>query len=322
MFRMAKQWRAALRFSILAGGLSLSAAAMASSVELVLPIAPGGAMDVAGRSVALELSKRLEEPVIPLNKPGAGTILGTRYVAENGSSDGRTLLLGGIGMTTTQFGQQGPQYDPKQLAPVMYMGWQVTVLYIRGDIPVNTFAEFIAWAKKLDRPVTFASSGIGSSPHLGAEQLASLTGIQILHIPMTGSNASVPALLGGHVDAVFDAPSTRDLVRTGKLKALMVGSASPLPDWPELPTSEAVGLKGFKSGTWYGFFVPAKTPAAAIVKMNADLNAVLKTASVQDRFRQVGIEIGGGSPQEFAQILNSEYDRVGTIIKTRNIVIN
>lgn len=304
--------------------LALCAAfsAHAKPVELVIPLAPGGAMDVAGRSVADEMSKRIGEPIVVLNKSGAGTLLGTRFVAEQGTTDGRTLLMGAMAMTTGEFGAGGTPFDIASLSPVAYVGWQVTVLYVRADLPVNSMAEFVQWAKANPNGVNFGSSGNGSSPHLAAEYVAAQTGIRIKHIPYAGSSAFIPALVGGHIDAVFDAPSTRALVRAGKLKALMVGSSRALPDWPELPTADAAGLPGFRSGTWYGMFVPAKTPADAVRKINADINAALSVPTVRDKLVSLGIEPVGGTPADFGNLIQAEREKLRALVKARSIVFN
>ncbi|WP_423459452.1 Bug family tripartite tricarboxylate transporter substrate binding protein [Ottowia sp. VDI28] len=294
----------------------------AGNVEMVIPLAAGGAMDAAGRAVADEWSRRTQVPVVVLNKPGAGTMIGTRFVAEQAAADGHTVLLGAMAMTTTEFQKAGASFDMAELAPVSYVGWQVTVLYIRADIPANTLSEFVQWAKGQPQGVSFGSSGNGSTPHLAAEQLAVSTGIRMTHVPFAGSSAYIPALLGGHIDAVFDAPSRRGLVKEGKLKALLVGSNKPLPDWPELPTSDAAGIPGFRTGGWYGVFVPARTPAEVQKRINAELNAVLAVPSVREKFASLGIEPTGGNPAEFARLIQVERERLRQLVRSRNIVFN
>jgi len=293
----------------------------AQSTEMVIPIAAGGAMDAAVRAIGGELSKKWQEPVVPVNKPGAGMVLGVKYLLGL-NPEGRSLLAGGLPMTTIQYRTGGAPFDFAELAPVAYLGWQGTVLYIRATIPANTVAEFVQWSKTQPQGVLFASSGVGSSPHIAAEEFAATTGMRMTHVPYTGSGAFTPAILGGHVDAVFDAPSSRVHVQAGRLKALMVGASRPLANWPELPTSEQAGLPGFKSGTWYGFFTSAKTPPAVRGRLNADINDTLRLAAVRERLDQLGIEPIGGSEEAFGKLLKAEHDRLGQIIKSRNIEIN
>ncbi|MCY1206609.1 hypothetical protein D9M72_181820 [compost metagenome] len=289
--------------------------------EMIIPIAAGGSLDLMARSLTEAFSQQIGAPVTPMNKVGAGTLIGTRYVAQDSARDGRLMLFTGLPYTTLQFKDGGPAFDSARFKPVMYVGWQPTVLYIRSSIPVNDIKSFIAWARANPNGVTFASSGIGSSPHIAAEQFAAMTGIKIVNVPMAGSSAFVPALAGGHVDAVFDAPATRAMVQEGRLKALMVGNAEPLPDWKELPTSTDAGLDGFRSGTWYGVLVPAETPDQTVNTLNAQLNKALSSPIVHARAKEFGIELAGGSASEFTTFLQGEHERIGALIKTRGIVI-
>jgi tripartite-type tricarboxylate transporter receptor subunit TctC len=306
----------------LATALSLApAGASAQTNELVIPIAAGGAMDAATRAVGIELSRKWQEPVVPVNKPGAGMALGVRYLLGL-NPDGRSLLAGGLPMTTSQFSRSGAPFSFDELAPIAYLGWQGTVLYIRQSIPATTVAEFVQWAKAQPKGVLFASSGVGSSPHIAAEEFAARTGITMVHVPYKGSGEFTPALIGGQVDAVFDAPSTRVHVQSGKLKALMFGGPRAPDGWADLPTADASGLAGFRTGTWYGFFTAAKTAAPMRQKLNADLNEAIASPGVRERLAQLGIEPGGGSPESFGQLLKDEQQRLGTLIRSRNIEIN
>lgn len=302
-------------------GFASLASAQQQPYKMVIPIAAGGSMDQISRAIADQLSVAVGEPVIAMNRPGAGTLIGLRDVANSDATDGRTFVISGIGYTTLQFKQGGPAFDKNRLKPVMYVGWQPTVLFTRASIPANNVDEFLKWAKANNNPVTFASSGIGSSPHIAAEQFASLTGINITNVPMAGSSAFVPALAGGHVDAVFDAPATRSMVESGKLKALVVGLDEPLPTWPELPTAKSTGLDGLKAGTWYGIFVPSTTPDAEVTKLNAALNKALKSDQVQEKSKTFGISLAGGSPADFSQFLDGEFKRIGELVNGRGIVI-
>ena len=304
-----------------AGSLMGAAQAQKSSYEMIIPIAAGGSLDLMARAVGEAFSRDVGAPLTPVNKVGAGTLVGTRYVMQDARTDGHLLLFTGLPYTTLQFKAGGPAFDQGRFKPVIYVGWQPTVLFIRSSIPVDDIASFIAWAKKRPEGVTFASSGIGSSPHIAAEQFSAMTGVKIVHVPMGGSSAFVPALAGGHVDAVFDAPATRSMVKEGRLKALMVGSDTPLPDWRDLPTSEKAGLAGFRSGTWYGVLAPADTPDALVTDLNARLGKALKSKIVEDRAREFGIALAGGTPGDFAGLLQSEHVRIGELIKTRGIVI-
>ncbi|SAI28017.1 putattive exported protein [Bordetella ansorpii] len=301
--------------------LSLPAAHAQRHYEMVIPIAAGGSMDLMARSVSEALARNLGTSVTPMNKVGAGTLVGTRHVGQDRSEDGRLMLFTGMPYTTLHFKEGGPAFDESRFKPVMYVGWQPTVLFIRSSIPANDLASFIRWARATPNGVTFASSGIGSSPHIAAEQFSAMTGIKIVHVPMAGSSAFVPALAGGHVDAVFDAPATRSMVKDGYLKALVVGNDAPLPDWPELPTAPQAGLTGFRSGTWYGVLVPSSTPDATVSELNARLNAALSSPLVKRRADEFGITLAGGSAADFAALLQKQQADIGKLIQSRGIVI-
>ncbi|MDP3135565.1 MAG: tripartite tricarboxylate transporter substrate binding protein [Burkholderiaceae bacterium] len=308
---------------LLALGLVLSTSAFAQkAIEMILPIGAGGAMDTASRAIGEELAKKWGESVIPINKPGGGMVPAVRYVLDQGAPDGRTLLAAGLPFTISQFRTGGPAFLADELAPVAYIGSQDYVLYIRNGIPANTMQEFVAWARANPQGVAFASSGVGSSNHLTAEELAVKAGFKMTHVPYTGSGTFMPALMGGHVDAVFDAPSSRQHVISGKIKAMMFASDKPYPSWPELQTSAAAGLAGYRAGTWYGFLVPAKTPAIVQNRLNADINEALRAPAVRARLLQLGIAPGGGPREDFARLLQSESARIGAVIKGRNIPIN
>jgi len=313
--------RGLLGCALISTGSLMGAAHAQKSYEMIIPIAAGGSLDLMARAVGEAFSRDVGAPLTPVNKVGAGTLVGTRHVMQDTRTDGHLLLFTGLPYTTLQFKDGGPAFDQTRFKPVIYVGWQPTVLFIRSSIPVDNIAAFIAWAKQRPEGVTFASSGIGSSPHIAAEQFAAMTGVKIVHVPMGGSSAFVPALVGGHVDAVFDAPATRSMVKEGRLKALMVGSGTPLPDWQDLPTSEQSGLPGFRSGTWYGVLAPAGTPDALVTELNADFGKALKSRIVEDRAKEFGIALAGGSPNDFAELLKSEHARIGELIKSRGIVI-
>lgn len=318
--RLRKQL-AGLATALLVSGIATSAVAQQAPYQMIIPIAAGGSMDQISRAIGEGLAAALGEPVVAINKPGAGTLIGLREVANSTATDGRTFVISGIGYTTLQFKQGGPAFDTSKLKPVMYVGWQPTVLFTRASIPATTVTEFLAWAKSQGKPITFASSGIGSSPHIAAEQFASLTGIPVTNVPMAGSSAFVPAVAGGHVDAVFDAPATRSMVEAGKLKALVVGLDDPLPTWPELATAKAAGLDGLRAGTWYGIFVPSTTPDSNVATLNAALNKALQSEGVKEKSRTFGISLAGGSPEDFKQFLDSEHKRISALVRDRGIVI-
>ncbi|MBI2726767.1 MAG: tripartite tricarboxylate transporter substrate binding protein [Polaromonas sp.] len=305
---------------LISGGIS--GLSHGKPIELVVPYAAGGFTDAIARHVADALSKKWGEPVVVVNKTGAASVVGIRYAIDQGGVDGRTILLGSLGYITTQFQSRGAPFDVKALVPVVYLGSTPSVLYIRSNIPATNYREFAEWARKKADGVAFGTSGVASSPHLNAEELAAMSGFKLLSIPYPGSSASIPAMAGGHIDAVFESSGSRSMAETGKIRALMVGSEKPLASWPELPTAEAAGLKGFRSGSWFGLFLPAKTPPELQARLGADVNAVLASPQLQETFRQMDFISGGGRPEAFVQFLEAEKAKLGALIKSRNIRVD
>lgn len=298
-----------------------SGVVLARPVELLVPYPAGGFTDVMARAVAQDLSRLWNEPVIVTNKPGANSVVAIRHAIEQGGADGRLILLGSFGYLTMQFQSRGAPFDPKALAPVVLLGSTASVLYVRGSIPAATVQEFVAWGRKAGG-VSFGTSGVASSPHLDAEEFAARTGLGMTHVPFAGSSASIPALAGGHVDAVFDSAASRAMVRAGKIRALMVGDDTALPDWPELPTAREAGLPGFRSGTWFGLFVNARTPRALQRKLNEDVNKVLATVELRARLTQMDFAVKAGGQEAFEQFLVSEQKKLETLIRTRHINVD
>lgn len=319
----ASRRRFVLRLAAAAGAVAGLAPARARAVtELIVPYPAGGFTDVMSRSVADALAQRGERPVVVVNKPGANSVLALRQVIEQGAADGGTIVLGSLGYLTAQWKRGGAPFDPKALAPVVFAGSTPSVLYIRADIPAPDVAGFIAWARAQPQGVSFGTSGPASSPHLNAESFCAMTGVKMLHVPFAGSPATLTALGGGHIDATFDSVASREMLASGKVRALLQGESRRLAQWPELPTPHEAGLGDARFGSWFGYFVPARTPAAVQEKLNADFNAALATPAVRARFEQLCLVRPGGTRQDFDQFLQAESTRLGQLIASRHIQVD
>lgn len=302
------------------GSLLLAAAPLAAAkpIEMVVPIAPGASTDGLARVVAEELGKRLGEPVIVVSKPGAGITVAARYVAEQ-PADGRTLFMGTAVLSVLPFYKVIP-FDYNAFAPIAPVYTTPSVLYVRASLPANNPKEFIEWAKAQAKGVSFGSSGIASATHIDAEALAATAGFKMVHVPYSGSAATFPAMGGDHIDAAFGSPSNRGQIQKGaKVKAIMVGSDKPLADWPDLPTVDPKLLGNYRAENWAGVFVLAKTPVAMQDKLNADLNAVLATPAVKERFATFAVAPVGGTREAFAKFIEADRARLGAVVKSRNI---
>jgi len=209
--------------------------------------------------------------------------------------------------------------------PVTIVADAPSVLFVSARLPVNTVPELVSYAKAHPKGVVFASSGNGSSPHIAAELLASLTGIDIVHVPYRGNGPALNDLLGGQVQAMFDSAASMSYVRAGRLKALGVASDAPVARMPEVVPIARSGvpqLAGFAAGGWFGFFLPSKTPAELQQRIYADLRAVLETPEVRAALERAGVEPRLMTQPEFAAYLRAEHDRWAPVIRERRIQLD
>jgi tripartite-type tricarboxylate transporter receptor subunit TctC len=320
---LATRRRFVLRLTAAACGAAGAIPARARPVtELIVPYPAGGFTDAMSRSVADALAQQAGLAVIVVNRPGANSVVALRQVIAQGATDGSTIVLGSLGYLTSRWKASGAPFDPKALAPVVFAGSTPSVLYIRADIPARTTAEFIAWGRAQPQAVAFGTSGPASSPHLNAESFCALTGLKMPHVPFAGSPATLTALGGGQIDATFDSVASRQMVASGRVRALMQGESRRLAQWPELPTPGEAGLGDARFGSWFGYFVPAGTPVAVQEKLNADFNAALAAPAVRTRFEQLCLVRSGGSREDFDRFLQAEAERLGQLIATRHIHVD
>jgi len=292
----------------------------AKPVTIVVPYAAGGFTDQLARLIAPELSARWGQPVVVENRNGGGTTIGTAYVAR-AAGDGYTLLLTGFGYTANPLLMKSLPYDPKALVPVTIMSDAPSVLFVANKVPVNNMKEFAAYMRAHPGTV-FASSGNGSSPHINAEMLAAMLGTTITHVPYRGNAPALVDLMGGQVDAMLDSPGSLGYVQAGKMKVMGVATAEPITRAPEVPPIARSGvpeLAHYAGGGWFGFFLPARTPAALQQRIYADLRAAMDAPAVREGIVKVGGEPRLQTQAEFAAYLQAETDRWAPVIRERNI---
>ncbi len=290
-------------------------------VTIVVPYAAGGFTDQLARAIAPALSARWGQPVVVDNRNGGGTTIGTALVAR-APGDGHTLLLTGFGYTANPLLMKNLPYDPKALAPVTLVADAPSVLFVANKVPAGNLAEFVAYMRRNPGKVVFASSGNGSSPHIGAELLASMVGVPIVHAAYRGNAPALNDLMGGQVDAMLDSSSSMSFVHAGRMKVIGVASDRPLARAPELAPLATAGvpeLAGYACGGWFGFFLPAKTPAALQRRIYEDLRAVLALPEVREGIQNAGGEPREKTPAEFAAYLDAETQRWAPVIRERNI---
>ena len=310
----------AIAVALLAMGASSVALAQAypsKPIRLVCPFPPGGAVDIASRAIAAELSKTLGQPVNVENKPGAGGNVGLADAAR-APADGYTLFMttSGIQAINPALYAKMPVDPNKELAPVIAVVSLNNVLVAHPSVTINSVKDLITMAKASPGKLTYASSGNGTSIHMSGEMFKHLAGVDMVHIPYKGSAPALTDLLGGQVQLMFDnIPSSLPHIKTGKLRAFATTGAKRDPALPDLPTIAESGVAGYESGVWFGITVPTGTPKDVIAKINAEAAKGLKAESFVKRMTDLGYIVMGGTPEQMAQMNRAEVARWGPIVK-------
>ncbi len=291
----------------------------AKPIRLVINIAPGSSPDVVGRAVATPLSQALGQPVVPDNRSGAGGIVGADAVAK-APGDGYTLLVtSGSVVAIVPHTYAKLPFDPaKDLVPVAAAARITLFLVTKNDLPFKTFAEFLAYAKTNPGKLSYGSPGTGSTPHIAGEMLKSQAGIFAVHVPYRGAAPALQDLLGGQVDFVFDPGLAFSHVRANRVRLLAVASPKRSLQFPDTPTLDELGLKGFDAGITHAFYAPAGTPAAVVERLNREINRILATPAVIEQIRIVG-EPTPMTPAELRKLNDRDSQRYAAIIRERNI---
>ena len=285
-------------------------------IRVIVPFSPGGAVDGPMRLIAQELGKRLGQPVVVENKPGAGATIGTDVVAKS-PPDGYTLLLASQTNAISATLYSKLPFDPiADFTPVTLIGREPGVVVVNPSVPAKTLQAFIAYVKANPGKVDYASSGNGSGQHLFAALLASKTGMKMNHVPYRGSGQATTDLLSGVVAMAI--PGTAGMVghiRDGKLRALAVTGAHRSPQLPDVPTVIESGVPGYEAYVWMGLLAPKDTPPAIVERLNRDVIAVLGEDEVKTYMANAGIEIVGSSSTEFGRFFRAERDQWAKVIK-------
>ena len=293
-------------------------------IRLICPFPPAGAVDIASRATAHELSRILGQPVAVENKPGAGGNLGGAEAARS-APDGYTLFMttSGIQAINPALYAKMP-FDPnKDLAPVAALVSLNNVLVVHPSVPARTVQDVIALAKKDPGKWTYASSGNGTSIHMSGAMFTQLTGTDILHVPYKGSGPAVTDLLAGQVNMMFDnIPSSLPHIKAGKLRALATTGAKRDPALPDLPTLAEAGVRGYESGVWFGLSVPAGTPREIIVKLNAAALQAARSPEFAKRMTDLGYNLIPSTPEQMAAMLKAELVRWAPIVKSSGAKID
>ena len=287
-------------------------------VKWVVPFGPGGANDLIARAAAEAVAKRLGQPVVIENKPGAGAIVGADYVAK-AKPDGYTWLVGAAGVVTNSILRSDMPYADADLVPVGMIAVAPSVIVVHPSVPASNLKEFVAWAKTQPGGINWATAGGGSTPHFVAEMLRD-AGMNITIIPYKSGSEGMTAVLANNVHATSEASIVvLPQVRAGKLKALATTYSKRISSYDTLPTAQEQGFAGVLIGHWAGLFAPKGTPPAIIDRMSRDLEAAVRSAEFRDKMVPSGIEPEPGTTAAFVVFINAERDRLRTLAKKANM---
>jgi tripartite-type tricarboxylate transporter receptor subunit TctC len=319
---------AAIVAALLAGTLPVQAAPGAPDypsrpIRIVVPQSPGASTDLTARLIAQKLTEAFKQTVVVDNRPGAGTVSGTEIVAR-AAPDGHTLLVVASSITINPSLYRKLPYDPvKDFTPVTQLSKFPNLLAAHPSLPVKGLQDALALIKSKPGQLNYASAGTGTGTHMSMELLKQMTGIDIAHIPYKGGGPAVTAAIGGQTQFIIG--TTIGLlphVRSGKLRALAVTSAKRSSAAPEIPTFAESGVPGYDHEPWNGLFAAAKTPKPIIIKLNAEVARILQTPDVKKIFTHEGADAVGNSPEEFAVVVKSEFEKWAKVIKAAGIKID
>ncbi len=293
-------------------------------LRLVVPQAPGGGTDILGRNVAQKLGELLRQPAVVENRVGAGSLVGTEYVAR-APADGYTLLVGGIfNIVMNKALIKNISYDPlRDFVPLGFTSAYPFVLLTRADLPVWNLAELVRYAKERPGKLTYGSAGIGTLQHVWGAILFRSLGMDALHVPFKGAAAAHQEMMAGRLDMLFDNMSaSKQYVQSGRLKGLAVSSASRSSHLPDVPTVNETGLVKFEGESWFGLFAPAATPALAVEILRNALAAILRDPEFAGRIERDGGRILAIAPRDQQRFMQEEIERWTKLVVQYQVTID
>ncbi|MDB5840893.1 MAG: tripartite tricarboxylate transporter substrate binding protein [Herminiimonas sp.] len=289
-------------------------------VKIIVPYAPGGFNDTMARVVGKKLQDAWGQPLVVENRPGAGTVLGTGAAAKS-PNDGYTLLVVGFPLVANQFLYKKLPYDSaKDFTGIILGAQSPNLLVVNAASPIRSVKDLVDLAKSKTVKLSYATAGNGTSNHLTMEYFKNLAGVELTQVPYKGSAPMVTDLLGGHVDVMFDnAGSIMPHVKAGRMRALGITSLKRSPLLPDVPTISEAGFPGFEVAVWYGFAAPAGTPPEIVAKLNSEINRILALDDVKKAFTDAGVEVLGGTTQQFDAFFKTQSARWATVIQAGNL---
>lgn len=307
----------------LCSGAQASEAYPSRPIRLLMPAAPGGPVDVIGRTVGAGLAEALGQQIVMDNRAGAGGIIGSEILVH-AAPDGYTLMFAHSGPLAIESAMHSKlSYNPlKDFAPVSLVAESPYALIVAPSSPAKSVKELVALAKSRPGKLHFGSGGIGTGLHMAGELLNVAAGIKMVHVPYKGAAPSMTAMMGGEVDAMFNGVSSAlPHVKAGRIRALAVSTAKRSPLFPELPTVAESGLK-YETGGWYGLVAPARTPKTITGKVQASLHKALNTPDMKQRLAAQGIEGIASTPEQLSKHLRAELDKWTAVVKAAGLKAN
>jgi len=293
-------------------------------VRIVVPYPPGGGNDVLARIFGQKLSEAMGQQFVVENRPGAGTIIGTAYVARQVPPDGYTLLLSSIATHAfAPFLYAKPGYDPiRDFAPITLLAISPTILVVNPSMPVKNVKELIALAKARPGQIAFATAGTGSASHMLGETFRSVARINMVEVPYKGGAPSHIGTITGEAQVLCDpAASVMPQVKANRLRPLAIARSARLPDLPTVPTFVEAGLPDYTASAWYSMHAPVKTPPEIVARLNKELARIMTLPDMRERLKQLGSDAGGNSTEEFGQFVLNENARYGKLIRELGIKV-
>ncbi|MBI3919128.1 MAG: tripartite tricarboxylate transporter substrate binding protein [Betaproteobacteria bacterium] len=310
---------------LLAGSLAIPAASLAypdKPVRLVVGFPPGGGADAAARQVAQGLHEKWGQAVVVDNRAGAGGNVATEIVAKS-NADGYTLLVTSPGPVAINPSLMKLPYNPrKDLAPITLIAFGPNVLVVNPASSATHLKDLIALARASPKRLNYASSGVGTTPHLSAELLKLMAKVDMVHVAYKGAGPAVIDVVGGRIDLmIVSAPTVLGQIRAQRLRALGVTSLLRLAVLPDVPTFSEAGLPGYEAGVWWGLLAPAGTPSAIIGQINREAVTVLQSANTRSRISASGAEVVANTSRAFGEFIEKETVKWATVIKAAGIKV-
>jgi tripartite-type tricarboxylate transporter receptor subunit TctC len=292
----------------------------AKPVRLVVPFPAGASSDVVGRMIAQKLGEFLGQQVIVDNRPGAGGNLGIGQAAKS-APDGYTMVIATASIAVSDALYENPGYESvKDLAPVARLASIPNVLLVHPSVPAKTLKQFVELARAHPGKLNFGSGGTGTTNHLANELLKHLEKIDIVHVPYKGVTQAMIAMSSGEVDeVVMPVTTATPQIKAGRVRALAVLTEQRIPTLPDVPTGIEAGVKDFVMPLWYGMFMPVATPPAIVERLSKDLIRVLQAPDIKEKLNALGVNPWPGTSAQLAELLKSDIQRYGTVIKSAGL---